>query len=307
MPLSPSDPVLKATLQGKSIKSCISYTDALRRYLVVTDSDTLKTMLMGRARTYKKLAEKYPHPPTLKTTLATVCSVITANPGLVPDGCAVYWRARMGDAIKASAEIAANNVASPALLRKWIEYDSLKTKLDELLLAPDAHKKNRMSQDIVLLAVYVHLSPKRRDLGKVKVVQKEGDIAEDENGVVIPTQGAKAKLVLNEYKTAKAYGRYEEDLPKELTLIIKASLAAHPRSFLFAGPRDKPLSDSNYGTRVSGVMYRHMDKKLTVNDLRHLFITQHIKLDSVTHAQRADIASSMMHSPTVQLEYMRTT
>lgn len=51
-------------------------------------------------------------------------------------------------------------------------------------------------------------------------------------------------------------------------------------------------------------MYRRMDKKLTVNDLRHLFITPHIKSDSVTHAERAEIASSKMYSPTVQLEYM---
>jgi hypothetical protein len=163
-----------------------------------------------------------------------------------------------------------------------------------------------LSQDIVMMAVYAYLAPKRRDLGKVHVVQKEGDIADDENGIVIPAQGATGKLVLNEYKTAKTYGHFEEALPKELTLIIKASLAAHPRPFLFCGPLCKPLSDRAYGTRISDVMDRHMDKKLTANDLRILFITQRIKLDKVTHAQRTEVADSMMHSADVQLGYIRT-
>jgi hypothetical protein len=300
-----NDLALEAVLKGKSSRSRANYASTLARCLTITNSATLKVMLMGRARSFNKLAAAYPRPPTLKTVLAIMCSVITANVGMVTDSCGVYWRTRMGDAIKASDELAANNVASPALLKKWIEYDSIKTKLDQLL-ADEGHTKNQMSQDIVLMAVFAHLSPKRRDLGKVKVVQTIDDIAKDENGVVIPEHGAKGKLVLNEYKTAKTYGHFEEDLPKELTLIIKASLAAHPRPYLFCGPRGKPLSDSRYGTRVSDAMDRHMDKKLTVNDLRHLFITQNIKLDRVTHAQRADIASSMMHSPTVQLEYMRT-
>lgn len=163
-----------------------------------------------------------------------------------------------------------------------------------------------MSQDIVMMAMYAFLAPKRRDLGKIHIVQKEDEIPKDENGIVIPKVGAKGKLILNEYKTANTYGHFEEALPNELTLIIKASLAAYPRPFLFCGPLCKHLSDRAYGTRVSDVMDRHMDKKLTANDLRHLFITQRIKLDSVTHAERSEIASSMMHSPTVQLEYMRT-
>lgn len=60
----PSDPALKATLQGKSAASRASYTYALRRYLTITDSATRKILLMGRARTYKKLAETYPQRPT---------------------------------------------------------------------------------------------------------------------------------------------------------------------------------------------------------------------------------------------------
>jgi hypothetical protein len=238
--------------------------------------------------------------------LATICSVLTANEGLVTDGCAVYWRARMGDAIQASAELAANNVASPELLKKWIQYDTIKTKVDELL-ASEGHADNRMSQDIVLLAVYAHLPPKRADLGKVRIVQRQEDIASDENGVVIPEQGDKGMLILNEYKTAKTYGRFEEVLSEELTLIIKASLAAHPRSFLFVGPRDKPLSDSNYSTRVGNVMDRHMDKRLTVNDLRHMYVTQmeHMHVQTMTLARRAEIAHSMMHKSGVHMDYVR--
>jgi hypothetical protein len=52
-------------------------------------------------------------------------------------------------------------------------------------------------------------------------------------------------------------------------------------------------------------MDKHLDRRLTVNDLRHLYITQKITLAEVTHEQRGVIAQSMMHSPELQLEYVR--
>lgn len=212
----------------------------------------------------------------------------------------------MKAAIKASAELAANNVASPELLAKWIEYDTIKIKLNQLL-ADEGHTKKRMSQDIVMLAVYSYLAPKRRDLGKLFVVEKEDDIAQDENGVVLPEQAAQGKMVLNEYKTAKVHGKFEEVLPDELTMIIMASLAAHPRPYLFCGPHCKPLSDEAYGRLVSDVMYRHMDKKLTVNDLRQLYVTQteQQQVATMTLARRAVISHSMMHKSNVHLNYVR--
>lgn len=289
-----SDPVLEATLRGKSDQTRTSYTYALARCLKITHSTTLKQLLMGRAHSYKKLSAAYPHPPSLKTTLATICSIITANDGIVPNAYVVFWRARMGDAIKASAELSANNVASPELLKKWIQYEDIKTKLDQLL-TDEGHTKNRMSLDIVMLAVYAFLAPKRRDFGELHIVQKEDDIADDENGIVISAEGVQGKLVLNAYKTAKAHGRFVEVLHEELTMIIKASVDAHPRLCLFSGPLCKPLSDNAYGKRVSDVMDRHLDKKRTVNDLRQLYITQteQQQVATMTLAQRAAHSRSM--------------
>jgi hypothetical protein len=37
---------------------------------------------------------------------------------------------------------------------------------------------------------------------------------------------------------------------------------------LLVGPRDKPPSDNNYSTRVSN-KDKHLDRRLSVNDLRH--------------------------------------
>lgn len=123
-----------------------------------------------------RFAAAYQHRPSLKTALATICSVITANMGMVSDGCGVYWRARMAEAIKASAELAANNVASPELLAKWIDYDTIKIKVNQLL-TDEGHTNKRMSQNIVLLAVYAYLAPKRLGLGKLAVVQAEAAIS----------------------------------------------------------------------------------------------------------------------------------
>lgn len=299
-----TDPALDTVLKDKSPRTRANYASALSRAVTITAARDLKTMMMGRARSHAKLAEFYPKPSSLKTILAIICSVITANPGLIPEGCAHYWRERMGDAKASNAELAANNVVSPQLLKKWIEYDAIQSKLEELLETV-GHTDMRTSQDLVLLAMYAFLPPKRADLGKLRIVKAAKDIKADENGLVLPDRG-NGLLVLNCYKTAKVYGRFEEALPSELTAVIRASLAAHPRPYLVCGPRGKPLSDGNYGSRVSSVMDRHLGKALSVNDLRHLYITQRVQLHKVTHAERAEIAHSMMHSSDVQLEYIRT-
>lgn len=51
---------------------------------------------------------------------------------------------------------------------------------------------------------------------------------------------------------------------------VRASLAAFPRSYLLVGPRDKPISDTNYSTRITDVMDKYMDRRPPINHLRHL-------------------------------------
>lgn len=63
------DSVLVNALEGKRPSTRLSYESALARCLAVTDAPSLKAMLMGRSRSYNKLAAVYTNVQTLKTRL----------------------------------------------------------------------------------------------------------------------------------------------------------------------------------------------------------------------------------------------
>jgi hypothetical protein len=75
----------------------------------------------------------------------------------------------------------------------------------------------------------------------------------DENGIVLPA--CECKLVLNVYKTAKTYKQFVERCLQSWRRCC-ASVSV-PRTYLLVGPRDKPLSDDNYGTQVKTTMDKH--------------------------------------------------
>jgi hypothetical protein len=52
-------------------------------------------------------------------------------------------------------------------------------------------------------------------------------------------------------------------------------------------------------------MDKHFDR-LGINDLRHIYLTQTIVVATITREEPGKIAWSMMQSPLVQLEYVRT-
>lgn len=292
-----------AALEGKRPSTCKSYIESIKRCLEITESATVSVMLNGRARSYNKLAMVYTKPTTLKTRLASMCAVISANHEFVTKGCAVYWSTRLDKLGEICDKLAADKTASPELQAKWIEYELIKSKV-HLLLESDWQSKARLSQDVVLLSMYSFLPPKRSDLGAIKIVSKLEDIGATENGIMIPTLGLPGQLVLNSYKTVVTYGQFVEELPLQLTNIIRASLEAHPRSLLLYGPGGKSLTNASYAVRVKSTMLKHLDSELTVNDLRHLYVTQR-EAGVVSEEQRAADAYSMMHSIEVHLDYVR--
>jgi len=297
------DPHLKVALKGRSEGTQRTYRSTMSRCLEITKCKDAYTLLRGRLTTYNALVKAWPVTTTLKKALALLCTITRTNPTLVSKSLSDWWRERLDIAQKLVDKQTAHNMVSAKLKAKWLEYDTILAKV-QALEADTMHKKPKDSQALVLLAMFAFLTPKRADLGAIRIVPSADKLDDSENGMVIPTKGA-IKLILNTYKTAKSYGQFTEVMPDELSTIIRASLKAHPRSYLFSGCKDKAMSNSSYGLRVKDVMEKYMGHDLGVNDLRHLWITQNIQLAKVTHEQRGAFAESMMQSPEVQLEYIR--
>lgn len=162
------------------------------------------------------------------------------------------------------------------------------------------------SMERLLLSMYSYLPPMRLDFGSVKIYREEPNIDEiPDNANYIVLTADNNYLGLQEYKTAKRYGKKVSDLPPELVQDIEDSLVRRPRDYLFVGKNDQPFDKSNtYGKWVSRHLEKIFKKHMTVNTLRHMFISnRQDKIENKCVKERKEIAAAMGHSIQTQMLY----
>lgn len=97
----------------------------------------------------------------------------------------------------------------------------------------------------------------------------------------------KGKMVFNSYKTAKTYGRQEVDIPTALKTILNKWIKVNPTDYLLFDINYKPLSSVKLNQRLNKLFY---GKKISVNMLRHIFLTDEF---GDTIAQKKKVADTM--------------
>lgn len=160
------------------------------------------------------------------------------------------------------------------------------------------------SWDHLLLAMYCLIEPLRQNYGDVRLAKK--DLGNDCNFIVVPkSPGQPARLVLNHYKTAAKYGRFERELPTELWEVIEASLQEHPRDYLFVDSAGNPYAKQNSFTQYSNrTLAGIFGKKFTVSMMRHSYISN-IDFNEEIPATLFEKAKNMTHSVAMQQMYRR--
>ncbi|KAF6252682.1 hypothetical protein COO60DRAFT_1643805 [Scenedesmus sp. NREL 46B-D3] len=160
-----------------------------------------------------------------------------------------------------------------------------------------------------------NLFPQRVDYGKVKLYCNTQEPATDAAGnyLVLQQHGngkCEGYLVLNEYKTAKTYGRKRMQLPACYIKTLLESLVKQPRSWLFTkqtGPPDRPYdNDTCFGNNVNKRLKELFGRPLTVSGVRHSCIT-HMHCSSkwahLSDAEREAVAHEMSHSFAMACRY----
>jgi hypothetical protein len=176
----------------------------------------------------------------------------------------------------------------------WVTWDKVLEKEQELAKASYA------SKDHLLLAMYCLIEPLRQDFGAVKICTREPKNKDEGNYMVLTKTNP--RLVLNEYKTAKSYGKMMRKLPKNLVDIIKASLEKTPRDYLFADTEGKPYKDNSYTRFANRTLEKLFDKNFTVSMMRHSHINT---IDGNNTRQVFDAAKNMGHSVEQQMLYRK--
>lgn len=184
--------------------------------------------------------------------------------------------------------------------RNWVPWPEVLAKERELAA------REFGSTEHLLLAMYCLIEPLRQDYGKLRVlVDRQPPDGAVGNYLVINPECTRGKLVLNTYKTAKSYGRYERDLPPALLAVLKASLLAQPRAYVFVDDSGQPYRIKNSFTKFSNrTLQRIFGRNFTVSLMRHSHISS-IDFNASTPGELIEKSRNMAHSLHMQQLYRR--
>lgn len=186
----------------------------------------------------------------------------------------------------------------------WITPEEIKEIFDRL--ENDAKillkKSNKTNDDLKQIQNYVIVAllggifiPPRRSLDycamKIKNVNRDEDNYIDKN-----------KFVFNRYKTAKTYGKQELAIPQQLKNILNRWIAINDSEYLLRDKNGNPMTSTKlnqYMNRIFG------GKKISVNMMRHSYLTDKYKTTSEENKKLAKDMSDMGSSTNMADTYVK--
>ena len=171
---------------------------------------------------------------------------------------------------------------------------------------------NRKQFDLVQKWVVANLflddenPPTRLDYAPMKVIKEEDfeklsdDEKDDANYLVLKSRNKKY-FHFGEYKTAKKYGANVIPVGKKLNSVLNIWLRINPTDSLLLNSQGKPQTANGLGKYITKV-FEATGKKIGVNMLRHIFITEKFEpqLD-----EKQEVAKKMGHSVGTQELYAK--
>ena len=186
----------------------------------------------------------------------------------------------------------------------WISKDMINNLIKEQKQnATFLYKKSQLAPaDLQQIQGYIilsllggsHIPPRRsKDFTDFKI----RNIEKDKDNYI-----EKGKMVFNSYKTAKTYGRQEVDIPTALKTILNKWIKVNPTDYLLFDTNYKPLSSVKLNQRLNKLFY---GKKISVNMLRHIFLTDEFG-DTIAQKKKvADTMEDMGSSPAMLSTYVK--
>lgn len=248
------------------------------------------------------LARRYPGKLTQRAFVASIKAVFHHNPSLKTAKPDQYERFTEHQNELSQAITERYMAAQPSDKERvnWVPWNEVLQKEQELA------RNEYGSYDHLVLAMYCLIEPLRQDYGALRILlDRDPPQGSTGNYLVIARDVSHGKLVLNSYKTAKKYGTFERPLPANLLCIIRASLIAHPRAYLFEDDNGQPYKKSNSFTQFSNrTLKRLFGKSFTVSLMRHSHISS-IDFNLSTPGELFQKSRNMAHSISMQQLYRR--
>ena len=108
-------------------------------------------------------------------------------------------------------------------------------------------------------------------------------------------------MVFNSYKTAKTYGQQEVEIPKTLKSILTKWIKLNPTPYLLFDTNMNQLTNVKLNQRMN----RIFDGKISVNAMRHTYLTDKYKKTSEENRELAEEMTNMGSSVNMAETYIK--
>jgi len=237
-------------------------------------------------------------PPNRRKTILSSLVVICPE-------CKEYREVMMADIKKYNEEIAKQE-KTPTQRENWVDAPEIKQVLGtlkkhaELLMKKDKHTDNDL-QDIQKYILLCLLS------GVYIPVRRSKDYCDFKTKAILPDKDNyldKSQLVFNSYKTAKSYGEQRIQIPIQLKNILNKwiKISSNICDYLFFDKNKQPLTSVKLNQRLNKIFD---GKKISVNALRHAYLTDKYGHTLKTNAELAEDMTEMGSSKNMATTYIK--
>jgi hypothetical protein len=294
----------RPNISDSSLLTYVSLLNSLYKSLFKNDKNFSETLFNKTDEVLEHIKDK---PLASKKTVLSALYVLTENPK--------YRDHMITDATKYNSEQKEQKLTDKQK-ENWVSQDEIKQVFNkykttaeylikELKGRPLSNKLTSKEfqtwQDYIMLCLSsgVFIEPQRvKDWTSFKI--NNIDKGKDN---YMEGKASKCQLVFNSYKTAKFYGEKKLVCPPELCKILTAFVNyVKPQSdYLLNDSNWKPLSQVTFTQRLNKIF----NKNVSVNILRHSYLTDRFQSGKISLKQLSDTAKNMSHNLETSLEYVK--
>lgn len=153
----------------------------------------------------------------------------------------------------------------------------------------------------IIALLYVDHPAIRLDYATMEIIHSEAEIKPNKNYLLI--EAGEKHFILQHYKTSSKHHEKVWSPSTRLSTIIDEWLKINKSGYFLPNRNmDKPMTTNALGKMITRV-FESLGKKITVNVIRHIWISQNV--DKNILEQNAALASAMCHTAGTQKSYIR--
>lgn len=295
----------RENLKDVSIKSYISSLKILNDNKEIINLD----YLLDFENIKKKLSSK--KTTTIRNYLTAILVVLDALNDSKFENVLKKYREYLEELTKNLNDFLKSNEKTESQKKNWTTLLKLKKVVKNYLNdinERDLKNKgelNKKDRELLKLAIvgllYTDMAPKRLDYAPMLIINNKKDIKPDKN-YLLNLGRNKKYFVIQEFKTSNQYGKQEVLISKKLNTILNIYLKHHEEDSFLLDSKGKPLTANGLGKLITKV-FLPLDKKITLNIIRHITISESLDLDLIRKQQK--LAEDMNHNSNTQIDYAK--